>query len=114
MSNSIHYSSPPGYLAVRPRRDFRRGTTSEVGKPSGPEIYASFEPPRTAAHRLQHLRKSGLSSRLPMCVREDQKILRTYLQEAKAKRRRAFVRSLVKVLLLLLLVAGLVVLNLTF
>ena len=49
-----------------------------------------------------------------MCVREDQKILRTYLQEAKAKRRRAFVRSLVKVLLLLLLVAGLVVLNLTF
>ena len=114
MSTPIPDSPQPAYLAVGPRRDFRRRTVTENGVPVSTEACASSEMPVPAAYGRRPMKKSGLASPLPSGNQEARELMRTYLQAARAKRRRIFVRRGLKGLLLLLLLALLGVLNLTF
>jgi hypothetical protein len=114
MSNPIPDSAQPGYLALGPRRDFRRRTVTENAVPVSTEACSSSELPFPAAYRKRPMKKSGLASPLPNRNREARELMKTYLQAARVKRRRIFVRRGLTGLLLLLLLAVLGVINLSF
>lgn len=114
MSSPISYSPQPANLAVGPRRDFRRRTVTENGVPVSTEACSSSAMLFPAAYPRHPMKKSGLASPLPSGNQEARELMQTYLQVAKAKRRRILVRQGLKGLLLFLLLAVLGVLNLTF